>query len=186
MVRWHIPGFAPGAQRFLGRPGTGPEAPAEGVPDSAPAAEERWSRHRETALFPGPFGRRRRLVVLNAAHQQGAHFYLGDGAEMFGVEDGIFPAVLCEHGAAGQGNGPYGVQDAGQEVVFPLGAPIHITITVIIPHTQAENQTETAAVLPGNFASAQQLRQGIPATFDSKDPVRFNGKYGQKPVAGGD
>lgn len=121
MVRWHIPGFAPGAQRFLGRPGTGPEAPAEGVPDSAPAAEERWSRHRETALFSWPFWKTPgALVVLNAAHQQGAHFYLGDGAEMFGVEDGIFPAVLCEHGAAGQGNGPYGVQTPGRKWFSPL------------------------------------------------------------------
>ena len=113
------------------------------------------------------------MVVLNAAHQQGAHLHLGDGAEMLRLQDGILPAILDEHGAAGQGNGPHGVQYPRQEVVLPFDAPVNIAVAVIIVYAQAEHQAKAIGIPRGVFLPSQEIRQAVPAAFDLEHPRRI-------------
>ena len=48
----------------------------------------------EQALFLALLEGAGAVVVLNAAHQQGAHLHLGDGAEMLRLQDGILPGYF--------------------------------------------------------------------------------------------
>ena len=66
---------------------------------------------------------------------------------MVGVQDGVLPAVLAEHGTVQEGDGADGVELAGEVDVLPFGTAVQVVVAVVVVHGEAEDEAVAALEL---------------------------------------
>ena len=87
------------------------------------------------------------VEVADASHHEGAHLHLHHRAEVVGVQDGVLPAVLAEHGTVQEGDGADGVELAGEVDVLPFGTAVQVVVAVVVVHGEAEDEAVAALKL---------------------------------------
>ena len=90
------------------------------------------AREIKMALFLTFFKRRVFLVINNTAHHKSADLALNDIAEMHRLHQAPAAPVEDENRDILTGDGLDTVEDAGDEVVFPLKAVVNIAIMMIV------------------------------------------------------